>query len=151
MNIPYKTAGFVFILFAFFTGMRAQTNYSYWQQHVDYTMDIDMDVEKFQFKGYQKLLYTNNSPDILNVVYYHLQLNAFQPGSDMDIRLQNIPDPDRRMVNNLGTKENPVYQSRIAELKPNEIGYQKVISLSQNGKKVFLLLIFQWRFYLIFK
>ncbi len=109
---------------------------TYWQQHVDYTMDIDMDVEKFQFKGYQKLLYTNNSPDILNVVYYHLQLNAFQPGSDMDIRLQNIPDPDRRMVNNLGTKENPVYQSRIAELKPNEIGYQKVISLSQNGKKV---------------
>jgi len=109
---------------------------TYWQQHVDYTMDIDMDVEKFQFKGYQKLLYTNNSPDILNVVYYHLQLNAFQPGSDMDIRLQNIPDPDRRMVNNLGTKENPVYQSRIAELKPNEIGYQKVISLRQNGKKV---------------
>jgi len=54
----------------------------------------------------------------------------------MDIRLQNIPDPDRRMVNNLGTKENPVYQSRIADLKPNEIGYQKVISLSQNGKKV---------------
>ena len=109
---------------------------TYWQQHADYTMDIDMDVEKFQYKGYQKLLYTNNSPDILNVVYYHLQLNAFQPGSDMDIRLQHIPDPDRRMVNNLGTRENPVYQSRIAELKPNEMGYQRVISLTQNGKKV---------------
>lgn len=113
----------------------AQNNH-YWQQHVDYVMDIDMDVENYRFKGKQKLVYTNNSPDILKEVYYHLQFNAFQPGSEMDVRLQNTPDPDDRMVNNIGTKEKPVYESRIANLKPDEIGYQKVLSLLQNNKKV---------------
>ena len=44
----------------------------YWQQHVDYSMDIDMDVNNYQYKGKQKLVYTNNSPDVLNRVYYHL-------------------------------------------------------------------------------
>ncbi len=115
--------------------MLAQNN-SYWQQHVDYTMDIDMDVNTYQYKGKQKLVYTNNSPDDLNKVYYHLFFNAFQPGSEMDMRLQNIEDPDHRMTNNLGTKEEPVYESRIAKLNPDEIGYQKIISLKQNGEPV---------------
>ena len=125
----------VFLHILLFAGSYAQ-NYPYWQQHADYTMDIDMDVESYRFKGNQKLVYTNNSPDLLTEVYYHLQFNAFQPGSEMDIRLQNRPDPDGRMVNNLGTREKPVYESKIAKLKPEEIGYQKVLSLLQDNKKV---------------
>lgn len=106
---------------------------TYWQQHVDYTMDIDMNVDTHQYKGKQTLVYTNNSPDVLDKVYYHLYFNAFQPGSEMDARLQSIKDPDGRMVNNVGTRENPKYESRIAKLKPNEIGYIKVNSLKQDG------------------
>ncbi|MEN8186274.1 MAG: M1 family metallopeptidase [Bacteroidota bacterium] len=113
----------------------AQNN-TYWQQHVDYTMDIDMDIENFQYTGIQKLVYTNNSPDVLNNVFYHLQFNAFQPGSQMDMRLQNIMDPDGRMVNNIGTKSEPEYESRISKLKPDEVGFIKVNSLTQNGKPV---------------
>ncbi|AMC11255.1 peptidase M1 [Lutibacter profundi] len=114
----------------------AQNNTSYWQQKVDYKMDVDIDVENYQYNGTQKLVYTNNSPDVLNKVFYHLYYNAFQPNSEMDARLQEIVDPDRRMVNNIGTAENPKYESRIAKLKPNEIGYLKVLSLMQNNKKV---------------
>ncbi len=93
----------------------------YWQQHVDYAMEIDMNVNTFQYKGKQKLVYTNNSPDVLNRVYYHLYFNAFQPGSEMDVRSRTIQDPDRRV------------RDRISKLKPNEIGYIKVNSLKQNG------------------
>lgn len=114
----------------------AQNNTSYWQQHADYKMDVDVDAENFKYKGIQELAYTNNSPDVLNTVFYHLYFNAFQPNSEMDARLQAVSDPDKRMVNNIGTKENPVYESRIAKLKPNEIGYLKVLSLKQNGKEV---------------
>ena len=96
----------------------------YWQQHVDYTMDIDMDVETYRYKGIQKLVYTNNSPDTLNRVYYHLQFNAFQPGSEMDARSRSIKDPDGRVGD------------RISKLKPDEIGYIKVNSLQQNGSAV---------------
>lgn len=109
---------------------------SYWQQHADYKMDINMDAENFQFTGTQQIKYTNNSPDELNRVFYHLYFNAFQPGSEMDMRLQSIVDPDRRMVNNLGTKENPEYESRIAKLSEDEIGYLKVSSLTQDGNAV---------------
>jgi len=124
----------LFLLFTFI--ISAQNNTSYWQQHVDYTMNIDIDTENYQYNGTQKLVYTNNSPDVLNEVFYHLYFNAFQPKSEMDLRIQNIIDPDHRMVNNIGTKDNPKYESRIAKLKPNEIGYLNVLSLKQNSKKL---------------
>ena len=104
------------------TFLFSQNNTTYWQQHVDYTMDVDIDVENFQYKGRQKLVYTNNSPDSLNQVFYHLYFNAFQPGSEMDARLQSVVDPDARMVNNIGTRENPIFESRIVNLTPNEMG-----------------------------
>ncbi|GAA4245453.1 M1 family metallopeptidase [Winogradskyella damuponensis] len=103
--------------------IKASTN-SYWQQHVDYTMEIDMNVNNYQYKGKQKLVYTNNSPDVLNHVYYHLYFNAFQPGSEMDVRSRTINDPDPRVGD------------RISKLQPNEIGYIKVNSLLQNGKAI---------------
>ena len=111
-------------------------NPTYWQQHADYTMSIDMNVDNYQYDGTQKLVYTNNSPDTIDKVFYHLFFNAFQPGSEMDIRLQNIADPDGRMTNNIGTKEVPVKQSRISKLAPNEIGFIKVNTLQQDGTDV---------------
>lgn len=108
----------------------------YWQQKVDYKIDVDMNEKAYQYNGKMQLKYTNNSGQSLNKVYFHLYFNAFQPGSMMDNRLQNIPDPDKRMATNVGTKENPKYVSRISELKPDQIGYQKVTSLKQDGKAV---------------
>ncbi|MGJ8743915.1 M1 family metallopeptidase [Polaribacter sp.] len=99
-------------------------NNVYWQQHVSYKMDIDVDVNKYQYKGKQTLVYTNNSPDDLEKVFYHLYFNAFQPGSQMDVRSLNIKDPDKRVGD------------RISKLQPNEIGFIKVNSLLQNGAAV---------------
>ena len=106
----------------------SQGNTGYWQQEVDYTMKVDMDVDTYRYTGDQTLVYTNNSPDDLTRVYYHMYFNAFQPGSEMDIRLQSISDPDKRMVVD--------GKSRIAALAPNEIGFLKPLSLTQDGKAV---------------
>ena len=103
---------------------KAVASQNYWQQHVDYTMDIEVDVKKYRYKGAQKLVYTNNSPDDLTHVYYHLYFNAFQPNSQMDIRSRNILDPDKRVAD------------RISKLTPEEIGFIKVRSLTQNDKNV---------------
>lgn len=100
-----------------------------WQQRVKYTMNIDMNVQTNQFQGKQKLEYWNNSSDTLTRVFYHLYFNAFQPGSMMDnrsLRQGNIkrgstPDWDPRV------------RDRIQNLKPDEIGYQKILSLTMNG------------------
>ncbi|MDA6071901.1 M1 family metallopeptidase [Flavobacterium sp. AC] len=109
-------------------------NAPYWQQHVDYKMEVSMDVKNYQYKGKQELVYTNNSPDTLKKVFYHLFLNAFQPGSEMDARLHTIKDPDGRMVTKVkGADGKEVKQSRIETLKPNEIGFLKITNLKQDG------------------
>ncbi len=108
---------------------------NYWQQHVDYKMDVTMDVKTYQYHGKQELIYTNNSPDTLKRVFYHLYNNAFQPGSEMDIRLQNISDPDSRMVNKVKNADGKeIKESRIAKLQPNEIGYLKISNFKQDGE-----------------
>lgn len=118
-----------FLLFSFISlnfGTLMAQNSNYWQQEADYKMDVVMNVNNYQYKGNQQLVYTNNSSDTLRRVYYHLYNNAFQPGSEMDVRLQNIKDPDSRMVNRMK-------ESRIKTLKPDEIGYLNVYNFKQDG------------------
>lgn len=101
-----------------------------WQQKVKYNMDVDMDVPTNRFKGKQKLEYWNNSPDTLKRVFYHLYWNAFQPNSMMDTRSRrqgtilngSRPDWDGRVMD------------RIQKLTPDEIGYQKILSLKMDGR-----------------
>ena len=110
-----------------FVAASAQSNR--WQQRVAYTMNIDMDANSNRFNGNQVLKYYNNSPDKLDKLFYHLYFNAFQPGSSMDERslelgkvaISGRPDWDGRV------------KDRISKLKEDEIGYQKIKSLSLNG------------------
>lgn len=99
----------------------------YYQQQADYKMNIDVDVKNYQYKGHQQITYTNNSEDTLSVFYFHLYWNAFQPNSMMDQKLQELnKTADKRMITSEG-------ESRISSLKSNEIGYQKIKSLKQEG------------------
>lgn len=100
-----------------------------WQQRVKYTMEINVDVNTNRFTGKQRLEYTNNSPDTLSKVYYHLYWNAFQPGSMMDMRSQEL---GKNKINGNSDWDARV-MDRISKLKDDEIGYQKIISLSMNG------------------
>ena len=112
--------------FLFFTCVLAfsQPHPGYWQQHVDYKMDVNINVKTFKYSGTQNLVYTNNSPDTLKTVYYHLYFNAFQPGSEMDVRSISLVDPDKRVG------------SRIGSLKSNEVGFLHAVSLKQDGVDV---------------
>ena len=113
--------------------LSAQAQDNHWQQQADYQMNVTMNVKNFQYKGVQKVTYINNSPDTLSTVFFHLYFNAFQPNSEMDANLQTLPDPDGRMATNIGTPQRPIYESRIAKLNPNEIGYLRVKKLTQDG------------------
>ncbi len=93
----------------------------YWQQEIGYKMEVNLNVETNQFSAHQSITYKNNSPDELNKLYFHLYFNAFQPGSEMDVRSLTIPDPDPRIG------------SRINALTPEEEGFQKIQRLQQGG------------------
>ena len=125
---------FLFSLFTLSCGNLLAQNSTYWQQHANYKMDVVMDVKNYQYKGTQELVYTNNSADTLKRVFYHLFNNAFQPGSEMDARLQSIKDPDKRMVDTLKIHGKAIVESRIKNLKPNEIGYLKISNFKQDGR-----------------
>ncbi|MEO6131416.1 MAG: M1 family metallopeptidase [Saprospiraceae bacterium] len=101
--------------------MTATPKSTYWQQSIRYKMDVRFDVVTNQYSASQTVKYKNNSPDVLYKVYFHLYLNAFQPGSAMDIRSQTIPDPDPRIGD------------RISHLAPDEMGYEHITHLTQNG------------------
>ena len=110
-----------------FTLVLFQLSFSqdYWQQHVDYEMNISVDVSDFTYDGDQSIVYTNNSNDTINKVYYHLFFNAFKPNSQMDVRSRTIRDPDRRVG------------SRIVALEEKDYGDISVSTLKQDGKDVY--------------
>ena len=113
-----KTNKFLLILLAFCSLTYSQ---NYWQQSVNYKMEVDIDVKTFKYSGRQELLYTNNSPDSLKKVFYHLYFNAFQPGSEMSVRVKTGKDKNTR------------FDIDIDSLRPDEIGYLKVFNLKQDG------------------
>ncbi len=54
----------------------AQTNY--FQQQVDYDIDVSLDDKQHMLRGFETLTYTNHSTDTLRHVYMHLWANAFK-------------------------------------------------------------------------
>ena len=93
----------------------------YWQQAVDYTMEVSLDTDTALYNGTQKIVYTNNSPETLHKVFYHLYFNAFKPGSEMAVRLKNAADKNRR------------FKIDVDSLTLDQQGYLKVKGLTQDG------------------
>jgi hypothetical protein len=117
---------FFTILFLVFGIYFAQQE-SYYQQFAKYKMDIDVDASAFSYHGKQEVQYTNNSPDELSVVYFHLYWNAFRKGSMMDQRVQNQgKNADGRLAIN--------GFSRLADIPNEEEGSQVVNWIKQDGK-----------------
>ena len=116
-----------FIILTLFFGLLSAQKYAYSQQHAKYKMDIDVDAKNYTYEGKQTLTYTNNSPDELNVVYFHLYWNAFKPGSMMDQRVtsQGKNGDSRLQINGVST---------LASIPKDEEGAQNIHWIKQNGK-----------------
>jgi hypothetical protein len=122
-----KLTLFLLLNFSFLILIYAQPER--WQQRIKYNMNVELNVNTNIVNGIEKLEYSNNSPDKLNKIYFHLYWNAFQPGSEMDVRsielgkilVRGRPDWDPRV------------KDRISKLTPSEMGYQKIKSLKING------------------
>ncbi|MDX1532284.1 MAG: M1 family peptidase, partial [Rhodothermales bacterium] len=100
-----------------------------WQQEVRYEIDVVLLADRHRLRGTERVAYTNNSPDTLRHVFFHLYFNAFQPTSLMAERNRHLPDPDPRVV------------PRIFELEEDEQGWHEILALTQDGEAV------DWRVY----
>ena len=138
-----KTALF-FLSFGLFVFANAQ---NYWQQQVDYKIDVALDVKKHALKGFLTLDYTNNSPDKLDFIWFHLWPNAYKNDNtafakqvkadkDGEKRLKSIKD--RGYLDSLDFKVSG--QKLKVEVHPENIDVIKVY-LPQplaSGQKVVL-------------
>ena len=97
---------------------------NYWQQEADYKIFVDVNTKEDRYIGNQEIIYTNNSLDTLNKVFFHLYFNAFYPGSDMAERLDSGDDINTR------------FSVNINKLTPDEVGFLKVSNLKQDNVEV---------------
>ena len=50
----------------------------YWQQQTNFTIDVRLNDTEHTLDGYEKIEYTNNSPDTLKFIWFHLWPNAYK-------------------------------------------------------------------------
>lgn len=62
----------------------SQTHKPPWQQKIHYLIDAELDIKQRTVYGKQRIIYTNNSPDTLKVLYLHVYANAFKKNSFME-------------------------------------------------------------------
>ncbi len=120
-------------ILAFVSNVSAQADR--WQQHIDYKINAALDVQTNIVKGTENIVYTNNSLDTLRKIYFHMYWNAFQPNSSMDIRSRELGKTT--FTNRRGTQVqdwDARVKDRIQQLKPDEIGYQRVQQITIAGK-----------------
>lgn len=106
-----------------------------WQQRIDYKINAALNVQTNIVKGTENIVYTNNSPDTLRKIYFHMYWNAFQPNSVMDLRSRELGKTT--FTSRRGTQMqdwDPRVRDRIQQLKPEEIGYQRISQITIAGK-----------------
>jgi hypothetical protein len=56
----------------------ANCQLKYWQQQVNFTIDVTLNDKEHTLNGFEKIEYYNNSPDTLTFIWFHLWPNAFK-------------------------------------------------------------------------
>ncbi|MGZ3912033.1 MAG: M1 family metallopeptidase, partial [Flavisolibacter sp.] len=69
----------LFPLFLFTLLASPKTGFSqYWQQAVNYTIDVSLDDRQKILDGFEKIQYRNNAPDTLAFLWFHIWPNAYK-------------------------------------------------------------------------
>lgn len=91
--------------------LAAQTGY--WQQEVNYRIEVELDDEKHFLYGFEEIEYINNSPDELEFLYFHLWPNAYkdnktafakQKATSGDTEFHFSPDERRGYIDSIDFK-----------------------------------------------
>lgn len=133
-----KIAGLLIFFYCQLPTANCQTS-SYWQQQVNYTIDVTLNDADNTLDGYEKMEYFNNSPDTLFYIWIHVWPNAFKNDKTAftDQVLQNgstafyFSNADKRgYINRLSfkvdgelakTEDHPQHQDIIKLILPNPL------------------------------
>ena len=68
----------LFLLLIVYGCSKTAFSQSYWQQQVNYRIDVTLNDGNNTLDGFEKLEYINNSPDTLRFIWFHLWPNAYR-------------------------------------------------------------------------
>ena len=69
---------FLFLVLCIFQLSIANCQLNYWQQQVNYTIDVTLHDKDNSLDAFEKIEYTNNSPDTINFIWFHIWPNAYK-------------------------------------------------------------------------
>ena len=108
------------LVFSFLVSIKVGNSQSnYFQQKVDYTIDVSLNDEAHLLTGSAEITYQNNSPQALSEIYFHLWANAYQSKTSAFAK-QKLRDRDVEFY----------------FAKPEEMGGYEQIDFLANGKKL---------------
>src|SRR5436190_753377 len=93
------------------TFSQPSTEHDYFQQKVDYTIRVSLDDKKHLLTGEETVSYTNNSPDSLKDLDFHLWPNAYKNDETA-----------------LGNQLSKMGSNRMVVLKDQDFGYIEGLS-----------------------
>lgn len=102
---------FLSIFFLFISSVSFSQDY--WQQTVNYKIDVSLDDINHTMNAFEEFEYINNSPDTLNSLYIHIWPNAYKNGNsalanqqykDGDDQLKYVSEKNRGFIDSLDFK-----------------------------------------------
>lgn len=107
---------------------------AYWQQTVDYKINVELDEDKKQIIASEAITYTNNSPDSLNYLWVQLDQNRFK--DDSTARLSETASTSGTRRDSAGSGDSLSYNAlrRMQALADAEHGHQILSVKDANGR-----------------
>lgn len=129
-----------------FTAIHSQS--AYWQQQVNYTIDVSLDDKDHSLTAFEKIEYINHSPDTLKFIWFHIWPNAYKNDktayTDQDLENGSTKfyfsnKEDKGYINRLDfkvnnitaqTEDHPQYIDIIKVLLPSPLAPGQQISIT---------------------
>lgn len=131
------------ILFVFVSSL--SFGQSYFQQEVNYKIDVRLDDKNLMLHAFQEFEYINNSPDELSFIYIHLWPNAYadnqsamakQQYRDGNKIMEDLAEKDKGFIDSLDFKVNGVKVEFLYNLSHRDIGKLILKSPLKPGEKI---------------
>ena len=111
----------------------------YWQQRVDYNIQVSLNDKKNELSAYEELVYTNNSPDTLKYLYFHLWPNAYK-NKKTTLAKQLIREKSESKNTEL---DNPAFNGYIDSLNFKVNGQAIIWNLDKKNEDICKLILNQ--------
>ena len=116
MRFPVTVGGIAMMVLAATQVSAGPVNY--WKQDVQYEIDVTLDPDDHSLTAHQHLVYTNNSPDALTYVWFHLYPNAYRDNNSL-----------------LAKDAMATGSADLALVKTKDRGFMETRSVRVNGKE----------------